>query len=42
METGNVVEWSSEENYLFRLTAFREKLLEWINTKPYRKEEEEG
>ena len=37
VETGHPVEWCSEENYLFRLTAFRERLLEWINTEPYRK-----
>ncbi|KAI1104847.1 methionyl-tRNA synthetase [Jackrogersella minutella] len=27
IETGNEVEWTSERNYHFRLTAFREKLL---------------
>ena len=37
METGHRLEWSSEENFLFKLTAFREKLLDWVNTKPYRK-----
>ena len=37
LESGHTVEWCLEENYLFRLTAFREKLLEWINTEPYRK-----
>ena len=37
LETGHPVEWCSEENYLFRLTAFREQLLKWINTEPYRK-----
>ena len=36
LESGHPVEWCSEENYLFRLTAFREQLLDWINTEPYR------
>lgn len=36
METGHLVEWSSEDNYLFKLTAFREQLLDWVNTQPYR------
>ena len=36
IESGHVVEWSSEENYLFRLTAFRDQLLDWVNTRPYR------
>ncbi|XP_064383253.1 methionine--tRNA ligase, mitochondrial-like isoform X3 [Halichondria panicea] len=35
LESGHTLEWSSEENYMFRLTDFREKLLQWINTKPY-------
>ena len=39
LESGHLVEWCSEENYLFRLTAFREQLLEWINTEPYREQE---
>jgi len=28
LETGAAVEWAEEENYMFRLSAFREKLLE--------------
>ena len=36
METGHTLEWSSEENYMFKLTAFRDSLLEWIDAKPYR------
>ena len=31
-----MVEWTSEENYMFRLTAFRDRLLEWVDAKPYR------
>lgn len=31
-ETGNRVEWSAEENYMFRLSIFREKLLEWLES----------
>lgn len=30
IETGNVVQSVSEENYLFRLSAFREPLLHWL------------
>ena len=36
METGHTVEWSSEENYMFKLSEFQEKLLHWINSTPYR------
>ena len=28
LETGSVVEWTSEENYMFRLSAFRDALIE--------------
>lgn len=38
LESGHPVEWCSEENYLFRLTAFREQLLEWIDNEPYREQ----
>ncbi len=37
MDTGHAVEWSSEENYMFKLSAFQEELVKWIHTKPYRK-----
>ena len=39
LESGHVVEWCSEENYLFRLTALRERLLNWIDTEPYREKQ---
>lgn len=29
-ETGNRVEWSQEENYMFRLSLFRDRLLDWL------------
>ncbi|CEQ42723.1 SPOSA6832_04578, partial [Sporobolomyces salmonicolor] len=31
VETGTKVEWMEEENYKFRLSAFREPLLEWLS-----------
>ncbi|CAA9962315.1 hypothetical protein CFE70_005729 [Pyrenophora teres f. teres 0-1] len=34
IETGSEVEWSSEENYHFRLSAFRDKLLEFYKNNP--------
>ncbi|KAH9597544.1 Methionyl/Leucyl tRNA synthetase [Trypanosoma melophagium] len=34
LESGHVVTWVSEENYMFRLSAFRERLLEWYNKNP--------
>ncbi|GJN88419.1 hypothetical protein Rhopal_001385-T1 [Rhodotorula paludigena] len=34
-ETGTRVEWMEEENYKFRLSAFREPLLEWLTSKPH-------
>jgi methionyl-tRNA synthetase len=34
METGKVVEWTVEENYKFKLSAFAEKLLEWLEKNP--------
>ncbi|KAF3038778.1 methionyl-tRNA synthetase [Didymella heteroderae] len=34
IETGSEVEWSSEENYHFRLSAFREPLLEFYKANP--------
>lgn len=34
-ESGHLVEWTSEENYMFRLSAFQDRLLEWIDAKPY-------
>jgi methionyl-tRNA synthetase len=33
-ENGEVVEWTSEDNYMFRLTAFREPLLDWLFRRP--------
>lgn len=37
MESGHIVEWTREDNFMFRLTSFRDRLLEWVETKPYRK-----
>jgi len=34
IETGSEVEWSSEENYHFRLSAFRDKLLAFYRENP--------
>ena len=34
VETGAVVEWSSEENYMFRLSAFRDALLQHYTSNP--------
>jgi methionyl-tRNA synthetase len=34
METGKEVEWTSEPNYHFRLSAFRERLLEFYEQNP--------
>ncbi|KAB5531197.1 tRNA synthetases class I (M)-domain-containing protein [Coniochaeta sp. 2T2.1] len=33
-ETGNVVEWIEEKNYHFRMTALKEKLLQFYNENP--------
>ncbi|GAA6048916.1 hypothetical protein JCM3770_007117 [Rhodotorula araucariae] len=33
-ETGTRVEWMEEENYKFRLSAFREPLLNWLTSSP--------
>ncbi|KAJ2396717.1 methionyl-tRNA synthetase, partial [Coemansia sp. RSA 2559] len=34
VESGQPVEWVSEENYKFRLSAFKDRLIEWIETNP--------
>jgi methionyl-tRNA synthetase len=34
IETGNAVEWIEEKNYHFRLTAFRDRLLEFYQENP--------
>ncbi|KAJ1329565.1 methionyl-tRNA synthetase [Microdochium nivale] len=34
VESGNVVEWTQERNYHFRLTALRERLLEFFKENP--------
>lgn len=34
LESGNVVEWTSETNYMFRLSVFRDKLLRWLDDNP--------
>jgi methionyl-tRNA synthetase len=33
-ETGNAVIWMSEENYMFRLSAYAEPLLGWLDSNP--------
>ncbi|KAG8975741.1 methionyl-tRNA synthetase, partial [Tulasnella sp. 427] len=33
-ESGSQVEWMEEENYKFRLSAFQEKLIEWLEANP--------
>ncbi|KAF8982617.1 methionyl-tRNA synthetase [Entomortierella lignicola] len=35
IETGKQVEWTTEENYKFKLSAFAEKLLEWLEQNPH-------
>ncbi|XP_072034833.1 methionine--tRNA ligase, mitochondrial-like [Amphiura filiformis] len=34
IETGNPVEWTSEKNYMFRLSQMGPQLLEWLHTNP--------
>ncbi|NXH23012.1 SYMM protein, partial [Bucco capensis] len=34
METGHQVHWTKEENYMFRLSAFREPLRSWLRDNP--------
>jgi methionyl-tRNA synthetase len=34
IETGSTVEWSSEENYKFKLSAFQQPLLDWLDANP--------
>ncbi|GAA5970087.1 hypothetical protein JCM11641_000262 [Rhodosporidiobolus odoratus] len=34
VETGTRVEWMKEENYKFRLSAFRDPLLKWLQSSP--------
>ncbi|KAI2463378.1 tRNA synthetases class I (M)-domain-containing protein [Annulohypoxylon bovei var. microspora] len=34
VETGNAVEWTEEQNYYFRLTAFRDRLLQFYTDNP--------
>lgn len=33
-ETGKPVHWVSERNYLFRLSRYRERVIEWLGTGP--------
>ncbi|KAG8714025.1 methionyl-tRNA synthetase [Ceratobasidium sp. 395] len=33
-ETGQKVEWSEEENYKFRLSSFRQPLIDWLQQNP--------
>ncbi|XP_074658159.1 methionine--tRNA ligase, mitochondrial-like [Tubulanus polymorphus] len=32
-ETGHIVEWTVEDNYMFRLTSFKTQLLNWLEKK---------
>lgn len=34
IESGQRVEWTEEENYKFKLSLFKDRLLEWIKTNP--------
>ena len=34
IETGNEVEWTSERNYHFKLSAFKDRLLKWYEENP--------
>lgn len=34
LESGHKVEWMKEENYMFRLSAFRSRLLDWLEGNP--------
>lgn len=34
IESGQRVEWTAEENYKFKLSAFGDRLLEWIDENP--------
>ncbi|KEG08065.1 putative leucyl-tRNA synthetase [Trypanosoma grayi] len=34
LESGHAVTWVAEDNYMFRLSAFRERLLEWYHNNP--------
>lgn len=33
-DTGNLVEWYTEENYMFRLTDFNDRIRNWLENKP--------
>ncbi|XP_038631615.1 methionine--tRNA ligase, mitochondrial [Scyliorhinus canicula] len=35
MESGHKVEWTKEENYMFRLSEFRPMLLDWLKKNPF-------
>ncbi|XP_028272641.1 methionine--tRNA ligase, mitochondrial isoform X2 [Parambassis ranga] len=35
LESGHKVEWMKEENYMFRLSAFRSQLLDWLRGNPH-------
>ncbi|KAH9816403.1 hypothetical protein DFH28DRAFT_1159537 [Melampsora americana] len=34
IETGQVVEWIEEENYMFKLSEFQPRLIEWLSQNP--------
>lgn len=34
IETGSLVDWTAEENYKFRLSAFQDRLIEWLESSP--------
>ena len=40
-ESGHRVEWTQEENFLFRLSAFQEDLLHWLKDGEFLKSHEE-
>jgi methionyl-tRNA synthetase len=34
IESGQPVEWQQEENYMFKLSSFRDRLLAWLESTP--------
>jgi methionyl-tRNA synthetase len=35
IETGSAVEWTAEENYKFRMSEFRQRLIDWLESDPH-------
>lgn len=34
IDSGRPVEWMEEENYMFRLSAFQDRLIQWLQSSP--------